>query len=66
MHPIFQIRISQNTKCADMPGFPRPGHIYNIACWCCDTYRYSVIHLLKDVHACVYVHILAVYNTHDH
>ena len=25
---IFQIRISRNTKCADMTGFPRPGHIY--------------------------------------
>ena len=27
MHSIFQIRISQNTKCADKTGFPRPGHI---------------------------------------
>ena len=27
MHLMFQIRISQNTKCADKTGFPRPGHI---------------------------------------
>ena len=27
VHPIFQICISRNTKCVDMPGFPRPGHI---------------------------------------
>ena len=27
VHSIFQIHISRNTKCADMPGFPRPGHI---------------------------------------
>ena len=27
MHSIFQIRISQDTKCADKTGFSRPGHI---------------------------------------
>ena len=28
VHSIFQICISQNAKCADKTGFPRPGHIY--------------------------------------
>ena len=27
MHSIFPIRISRNTKFADMTGFPRPDHI---------------------------------------
>ena len=27
VHSIFQICISQKTKCADKTGFPRPGHI---------------------------------------
>ena len=27
VHSIFQIPISQNTKCVDKNGFPRPSHI---------------------------------------
>ena len=38
MHSIFQISISRNTKCAEMVGFPKDGHI--ILCY---THEQSIL-----------------------